>query len=446
VEVKAMPKLYIKTYGCQMNVYDSEKIANILQASHNMELVNDPKDADLILLNTCAIRGKAEQKVFSDLGRFRAFKKKRPEMIIGVGGCVATESGKKILERAPYVSIIFGPQTLHRLPVLYDEASESAKRSIDIRLLKNEKFQHFPPAKSNGPLAYVTIMEGCNRFCSYCIVPFTRGREISRPFQDVLTECEILASQGVKEIHFLGQNVNAYKADDKNLADLIRETAKIPGILRLRFTTSHPADFSERLIEVFADTPTLANHLHLPVQHGSNRILEAMRRNYTVLEYKEKVKKLRQIRPNISVSTDFIVGFPGETEEDFEKMLDLVEEVKFDQSFSFIYSPRPNTKAALLADDMPLAVKKVRLAKLQKALSKHANLISESMLNIPQKVLVVGSSRKNTKELSGRTENNRIVNFLGPADLISQIVEVKITGVLTNSLRGEMCESILFRR
>ncbi|OGT07392.1 MAG: tRNA (N6-isopentenyl adenosine(37)-C2)-methylthiotransferase MiaB [Gammaproteobacteria bacterium GWE2_37_16] len=426
-----------------MNVYDSQKIADILAASHGMITTEDPQNADVLLLNTCAIRDKAEEKVFSDLGRFRAFKKKRPEIIIGVGGCIASHSGEKILKRAPYVDFVFGPQTIHQLPILYDEVIEKKSHPMDIRLLENEKFTYFPPPRACGASAFVTIMEGCDRFCSYCIVPQTRGREISRPFAEIIRECQQLAEQGVKEIHLLGQNVNAYCDKDstektQDLADLLIAAARIENIARLRFTTSHPAVFSEHLLEVFATEPKVVNHLHLPVQSGCNRILNLMRRGYTVEEYKEKIQKLRAIRPEISVSSDFIVGFPGETEADFLETLDFVKEMHFDHSFSFIYSPRPNTSAATLTDDVPLAKKKQRLLVLQNLLNSEEKIISQTMLNSVQEILVTDVARKNTKQLMGRTENNRIVNFHGDPNLIGKTVPVKITEILRNSMRGEI--------
>lgn len=441
-------KLYIKTYGCQMNVYDSQKIADLLAASHKFILTNNVAEADLILLNTCSVRDKAEEKVFSDLGRFRLHKNKRPEIIIGVGGCVAMQERENILKRAPFVDIIFGPQTLHELPLFYDEVLNKQTKVIDTRFLKNEKFAYFPPATTKEAAAFVTIMEGCNYFCSYCIVPQTRGREISRPMPQILQECQYLAQQDVKEIHFLGQNVNAYldnqdgSAKPKDLADLLENTGKIEGIKRIRFTTSHPSAFSERLINAYAKLPKLVSHLHLPIQSGSDKILKAMNRKYTAAVYTSIIKKLRHARPNLAISSDFIVGFPGETEEDFLATLKLVEDIKFDHSFSFIYSPRPNTKAALLEDKIPLAVKKERLFALQQLLDNQEKAINEAMLNTKQKILVTGLARKNSKQLSGRTENNRVVNFIGEKDLIGKIIEVKIDEILRNSLRGTITEKL----
>lgn len=438
-----------------MNVYDSEKIADILAASHAMELISEPEMADVILLNTCAVRGKAEEKVFSDLGRFRSLKKKRPELIIGVGGCVASLEKEIIFHRAPYVDLIFGPQTIHELPILYQDLVETQRRQINTALLSETKFSNLPAVQAKGVSAFVTIMEGCNRFCSYCVVPMTRGSEVSRDFEQVVKECKALAAQGVKEIHLLGQNVNAYSsvifaktnsfqavsqlvASKKavDLADLIAELASLPEIQRIRFTTSHPAYFSERLINAFANEPKLVNHIHLPVQSGSDQILKAMRRGYAISEYREKIDALRAVRPDISIATDFIVGFPGETEADFNATLNLAEKIKFDNSFSFIYSPRPNTRAALLVDDVPLTEKKRRLAILQKLLSGHAKSISNAMLGKVEKILVTEPAAKDVKQVTGRTENNRIVNFIASSELIGKIVSVKITEVLTNSLRG----------
>jgi len=436
--------LYIKTYGCQMNVYDSQKIADLLLTSHGMQLVITPDKADLIVLNTCAVRGKAEEKLFSDLGRLRLIKKKHPEIIIGVGGCVATQEGKNILTRAPYVDFVFGPQTLHHIPLLYDEVVDTKRHLINIELLKNEKFKHFPEPIADGPSAFVTIMEGCNRFCSYCVVPHTRGPEISRPFEDVINECTKLSSQGVKEIHFLGQNVNAYRYKTKDLTDLLSKVAEDKNIARLRFTTSHPTSFSKRLMTAFANEPKIVNHLHLPVQSGSNRILKVMRRNYTTEQYKEKIAAVRALLPDISISSDFIVGFPNETEADFQETLNFVSEVNFDHSFSFIYSPRPNTKAALMDDTISLPEKKQRLQTLQNLLTAQENVISQAMLNTTQEILVTGTAiRKDHQQLMGRTENNRIVNFVNNTNqnLIGKIISVKITKILRYSLRGEVASS-----
>ena len=423
-----------------MNVYDSQKIADVLFESHGMELVFEPREADVILLNTCAVRGKAEEKVFSDLGRIKVFKKLRPEIVIGVGGCVATQEGRNILIRAPYVDFVFGPQVLHRIPSLYNEVIKKRKRLIDTEFLKNEKFLYFPPARADGPSAFVSIMEGCNQFCSYCVVPHTRGPEVSRPFNDVIHECTELALQGVTEINLLGQNVNAYCDKGKDLADILYALAKNKDILRIRFMTSHPKFFSERLLEAFRLEPKIVNHLHLPVQSGSNTILKAMRRGYTVEANKDKIAALREIRPDIAVSSDFIVGFPGETDTDFQETLDLVSEIKFDHSFSFIYSPRPNTKAALFEDTLPLKTKKERLKILQILLLKFENAINQNMRHTEQEILVTGFSRKNSRQLMGRAENNRIVNFENKTgeDLVGKIVNIKITEILRNSLRGEL--------
>jgi tRNA-2-methylthio-N6-dimethylallyladenosine synthase len=427
-------KLYIKTYGCQMNEYDSARITDSMRVVHNMELVNDPKDADVILLNTCSIREKAQEKVFSDLGRWRILKQQKPELIIGVGGCVATQEGKYIIKRAPYVDIVFGPQTLHRMPDMYTQAITTKKPIIDISFPEIEKFDCLPEPKVTEPTAFVTIMEGCNKYCSYCIVPYTRGKEISRPFADVIAETKILARQGVKEITFLGQNVNDYKY---SLAKLIHATAKINGIERIRFTTSYPSAFSADLIDAYAQEPKLANHLHLPVQSGSDKILQAMRRRYTVAEFKQKIVKLRAVRPDISITSDFIVGFPGETTQDFQATMDLIQEINFDSSFSFIYSPRPGTSAAKLSNTIPLAEKKHRLQILQQQLNLQAAKYNAAMVGTVQKVLVSGFAKKDPQELTGRTENNRIVNFPGDKNQIGQIIDIKIIQALANSLRGK---------
>ncbi len=428
-------KLYIKTYGCQMNEYDSNRIADAMRDVHNTELTNDPADADIILLNTCSIRAKAAQKVFSDLGRFRKFKKTKPELIIGVGGCVATHEGKNIITRAPYVDFVFGPQTLHQVPEMYAEVLATGKQVIDTELKKIEKFDCLPPPRVEGPSACVSIMEGCDKYCSYCIVPFTRGHEISRPFADVMAEVKALTHQKIKEITFLGQNVNAYKF---SLAELIHATAKLANIERIRFMTSYPSEFSDDLIEAFATEPKLVNHLHLPVQSGSDKTLKAMKRRYTTAEFSEKIAKLRQVRPDISITSDFIVGFPGETEADFQATINLVKAINFDASYSFIYSPRPGTLAAKLPDETPLEVKKQRLQMLQDQLTTQAKQHSEAMIGTTQPVLVTGFSKKDAQELTGRTENNRVVNFQGDKNLIGQLVNVKITKALNNSLRGEI--------
>jgi len=440
-----MAKLYIQTHGCQMNEYDSGKMADVLFNSHQLEKTNNPEEADVLLLNTCSVREKAQEKVFSELGRWRNLKQKKPDLIIGVGGCVASQEGAAILKRAPYVDLIFGPQTIHRLGEMLAERHAKKKSVVDIRFPEIEKFDRLPEPKADGPTAFVTIMEGCSKYCSFCVVPYTRGEEISRPLDDVLTEVALLAEQGVKEITLLGQNVNDYQGPvheggQADLAKLIEYVAAIDGIKRIRFTTSHPVAFSQRLIEAYGYVPELANHLHLPVQSGSDRILSAMKRGYTALEYKAKIKRLRQVRPDISVSSDFIIGFPGETETDFEDTMNLIHAIGFDYSFSFIYSPRPGTPAAQLPDDVSLDVKKQRLAILQNRLMLNGQQISAKMVGTTQTILVSGPAVKNPKQVSGRTENNRVVNFLGDVSLIGQLVSVKITEALTNSLRGELID------
>jgi len=430
-----------------MNEYDSSKMSEVLQQSHQLELAADPASAQVLLLNTCSIREKAEEKLFSELGRWRRFKEDNPNVLIGVGGCVASQEGEAIWERAPYVDMIFGPQTLHRLPDLLDRVDRNGERVIDISFPEIEKFDSLPEPKADGVWAFVSIMEGCSKYCSFCVVPYTRGEEFSRPFDDVLTEIVDLAGQGVREITLLGQNVNAYRApmhsgQEADLATLIRFVATIEGIDRIRFTTSHPMEFNDRLIEAYAEVPELVAHLHLPVQSGSDRVLSLMKRTHTILEYKSKLRKLKSARPGISISSDFIVGFPGERDEDFQATLNLVEEIGFDQSFSFIYSARPGTPAASLTDDTPEEIKKHRLATLQDRLSTHANAISESMVGSIQRVLVAGPSRKDANALSGRTENNRVVNFEGPKTLVGQFVDVRILAALPNSLRGEILTAI----
>lgn len=436
-------KLYIKTYGCQMNEYDSSKMADVLHQSHQMEITEHPEEADLILLNTCSIREKAQEKVFSQLGQWRKLKQKKPSLMIGVGGCVASQEGKNITDRAPYVDLVFGPQTLHRLPELYQAAMQQKKAVVDISFPEIEKFDKLPEPRAEGPTALVSIMEGCSKYCSYCVVPYTRGEEISRPVDDVIAEVYALAEQGVREITLLGQNVNDYRGTlaNKEIADLallLHYIATIEGIDRIRYTTSHPLAFSDALIQAYADIPQLANHLHLPVQSGSDRILGAMKRGYTALEYKAKIRKLRQVRPDIRISSDFIVGFPGETDQDFEATMNLIHDIGFDASFSFIFSPRPGTPAANLPDDTPLAVKKERLALLQNRLILQATRISEDMVGTTQRLLVTGPSKKNPNELTGRTECNRVVNFAGTSSLVGQFVDVKITEVRPNSLRAEI--------
>jgi len=435
-------KLYIKTNGCQMNEYDSNKMADVLNASHGFEATSDIADADLALINTCSVREKAAEKLFSELGRWARIKKTKPDFKIGVGGCVASQEGEEILKRAPCVDLVFGPQTLHRLPALLNETLRTKKPVVDISFPEIEKFDHLPQPRADGPSAFVSIMEGCSKYCSYCIVPYTRGEEISRPFDDVLTEVVELAEQGVREITFLGQNVNDYRGamhegGEADLALLIRYTAAIDGIDRIRYTTSHPLAFSDSLIEAYAEVPELANHLHLPVQSGSDRILNLMKRGYTTLEFKAKMRKLREVRPDITISSDFIIGFPGETADDFKKTMDLIHEINFDNSFSFIFSPRPGTPAANLADDTSMEEKKERLKIMQQRLSLQAARISEQRVGTIQRILVSGTSKKNADELSGRTECNRVVNFAGSPDLIGQFVDVKITEARPNSLRGE---------
>ena len=440
-------KLYIKTQGCQMNEYDSAQMTNLLESSHNLTTTQTPEDADIILINTCSIREKAQEKVFSELGRYRKFKNKNPNLMIGVGGCVASQEGDAIIKRAPFVDLVFGPQTIHRLPQMINAVEKSGKPSVDIEFPEIEKFDQLPLPKANGVTAFVSIMEGCSKYCSYCVVPYTRGVEISRPFDDVLAETAALAAQGVREITFLGQNVNDYQGEMHNgdiadLALLIDYAAAIDGIDRIRFTTSHPTAFANNLIQAYAEVPELATHLHLPVQSGSDRILAAMKRGYTALEFKSKIRKLRKIRPNISVSTDIIVGFPGESDADFADTMNLVHDVNFDHSFSFIYSARPGTPAAKLKDDTPMDVKKQRLTILQARLNQQAMKISESMVSTVQRVLVDRHAKKDTSELSGRTENNRVVNFPGDANLIGQFAEVRITAAKPNSLRGELINPI----
>jgi tRNA-2-methylthio-N6-dimethylallyladenosine synthase len=444
-------KLFIKTFGCQMNDYDSTRMADLLASSHGCERVDDPEQADVLLLNTCSIREKAQEKVFSELGRWHELKRKNGNVIIGVGGCVASQEGEAIIERAPYVDLVFGPQTLHRLPQMVDQArdeqGEQAK-PVDISFPEIEKFDCLPAPRVEGVKAFLSIMEGCSKYCSYCVVPYTRGEEFSRPFDDVLAEAVQLAEQGVREITLLGQNVNSYdglchdgsKAD---LAKLIRYLSHIDGIDRLRYTTSHPLSFSDALIEVYRDVPELVNHLHLPVQSGSDRVLAAMKRNHTALEYKSRLRKLRQVRPDISISSDFIVGFPGETDADFQATMDLIDEIGFDHSFSFIYSARPGTPAAELADDTPLSVKKERLAALQAKISRNAEEIGRKMVGTRQVILVEGPDRKGSGRLAGRTENNRVVNFdSNNSDLVGQFIEVEILDSLPNSLLGRLANPI----
>lgn len=439
-------KLYIKTNGCQMNEYDSSKMAEVLLESHGLIKTDQVEEADVILLNTCSIREKAQEKVFSQLGQWREYKAKNPHVLIGVGGCVASQEGADIIKRAPFVDIVFGPQTLHRLPALLNERLAKKKSVVDISFPEIEKFDHLPAPRAEGPTAFVSIMEGCSKYCSFCVVPYTRGEEISRPFDDVLAECFQLAAQGVREINLLGQNVNDYRGTMENgdmadLALLIHYLAAIEGIGRIRFTTSHPLAFSDNLINAYAEVPELANHLHLPVQSGSDRILGMMKRGYTALEFKSKIRKLRKIRPDIRLSTDIIVGFPGETDKDFQDTMDLVHEIGFDTSFSFIYSPRPGTPAANLADETPLDVKKQRLQVLQNRLLLNASRYSQSMIGSTQRILVTGLSKRDAQQLAGRTECNRVVNFDGPAHLIGQFVTIQVNEALPNSLRGRLIET-----
>ena len=439
-----MKKLYLKTHGCQMNAYDSAKMADVLKYSHGLELTDDPDLADVFLLNTCSVREKAQEKVFSELGRWRPFKEKRPHVLIGVGGCVASQEGETILKRVPFVDIVFGPQTLHRLPDLLDCVIQKRKSVVDITFPEIEKFDRLPEPRAEGPSAFVSIMEGCSKYCTFCVVPYTRGEEISRSFDDVIAEVASLCEQGVQEITLLGQNVNDYRGlmHDGQVADLallIHYLAAMDNIERIRFTTSHPSAFSENLIDAYAEERKLANHLHLPVQSGSDRILARMKRNYTVLEYKSKIRKLRAVRPDISLSSDFIIGFPGETDADFEATMNLIHEIGFDHSFSFIYSPRPGTPAAQLPDNVPMAVKKERLAILQNRINAKSTEISQSMVGTHQHILVTGPSQKYPDQLSGRTENNRVVNFNGDTLLIGQMVTIKIKEARPYSLWGEVC-------
>ena len=444
-------KVYIRTFGCQMNEYDSDKMADVLAAAEGYTLTDKPEDADVILFNTCSVREKAQEKVFTDLGMVRHLKQANPALIIGVGGCVASQEGAAIVQRAPYVDLVFGPQTLHRLPAMLEKRRASGRPQVDVSFPEIEKFDYLPPSRVEGATAFVSIMEGCSKYCTFCVVPYTRGEEVSRPLTDVLAEVVHLASEGVKEVTLLGQNVNAYRGrmnndvgnnvDDDEVADfalLLELVAEITGIERIRFTTSHPREFTPRLIDAYARIPKLVSYLHLPVQSGSDRILAAMKRGYTVLEYKSILRRVKEARPDISLASDFIVGFPGETEADFEATLKLIEDVGFDASFSFVYSPRPGTPAASLADDTPHEVKMRRLYRLQELINKQAGDISAGMVGSVQRVLVEKPSKKNTHELMGRTENNRIVNFAAPARLIGQFVDVTISQAMPHSLRGEV--------
>jgi tRNA-2-methylthio-N6-dimethylallyladenosine synthase len=439
-------KVYVKTFGCQMNEYDSGKMLDVLHDSHGLELTTDPEEADVLLLNTCSIREKAQEKVFSQLGRWRQLKEQRPELVIGVGGCVASQEGEALVRRAPCVDLVFGPQTLHRLPEMLDRTREQRRAVVDISFPEIEKFDNLPAPRADGPTAFVSVMEGCSKYCSFCVVPYTRGEEVSRPLDDVIAECMRLAPQGVSEINLLGQNVNSYRGathegGTADLATLIHYLARIDAIERIRFTTSHPVEFGARLVQAYAEVPKLANYLHLPVQSGSDRILSAMKRGHTALEYKQKIRQLREVRPDISLSTDIIVGFPGETEKDFAQTMALVEDVGFDQSFSFVYSARPGTPAASLADPVPQTEKLARLAALQALINENAMRISESMIGTEQRVLVERHSRKDPRQLAGRTENNRWVNFDGHERMIGRFVDVTIAEALPNSLRGRISES-----
>jgi tRNA-2-methylthio-N6-dimethylallyladenosine synthase len=435
-------KLYIRTFGCQMNEYDSDRMADVLAQSEGASKTDRVEDADIILFNTCSVREKAEEKVFSDLGRINALKRLRPDLIVGVGGCVASQEGAAIVSRAPWVDVVFGPQTLHRLPELIARRRASGRPQVDVSFPEIEKFDRLPPARTDGATAFVSIMEGCSKYCSFCVVPYTRGDEVSRPLEDVLVEIAGLADQGVREVTLLGQNVNAWRGamPDGEAADfalLLEYVCEMPGIDRVRYTTSHPKEFTQRLVDAYGRLPKLVDHVHLPVQSGSDRILAAMKRGYTVLEYKSIVRRLRSVRPAVSLSTDFIVGFPGETAEDFERTLRLAEELGFDNSFSFVYSPRPGTPAADLPDDTPQAVKLERLQRLQAVIEANARRISEGMVGTVQRLLVEGQSRRDADELAGRTGNNRVVNFAGPRRLVGQFVDVRITAALPHSLRGE---------
>jgi len=446
MEKTIQKKVFIKTFGCQMNEYDSDKMADVLNASDGLVKTDRPEDADVILLNTCSVREKAQEKVFSDLGRLRELKLNNPNLLIGVGGCVASQEGAAIVKRAPYVDMVFGPQTLHRLPEMIRQRRMTGNSQVDISFPEIEKFDHMPPAKVDGATAFVSIMEGCSKYCSYCVVPYTRGEEVSRRFDDVLTEVAGLAEQGVKEITLLGQNVNAFRGEmaDGEIADfalLIEFIAEIPGIERIRFVTSHPKEFTQRLIDTYAKVPKLVDHLYLPAQHGSDRILAAMKRGYTVLEYKSVIRRLRKVRPNICISSDFIVGFPGETDEDFDALMKLIHDIGYDNSFSFIFSPRPGTPAANLEDETPNDVKLRRLQHLQAVIQDNTIRISEQMVGTVQRILVEGPSKKDANEMQGRSENNRVVNFDGGPNgpgLIGQLIDVTITETYKYSLRGEL--------
>ena len=426
-----------------MNEYDSDKMADVLHSAKGLELTDKPEEADVILFNTCSVREKAQEKVFHDLGRVRHLKEKNPNLLIGVGGCVASQEGHEIIKRAPFVDLVFGPQTLHRLPELIRKRELTGRSQVDISFPEIEKFDHLPPARTEGATAFVSIMEGCSKYCSFCVVPYTRGEEVSRPLNDILVEVAHLTLRGVKEVNLLGQNVNAYRGemDSGEIVDfalLLEFIHEIPGIERIRFTTSHPKEFTTRLIDVYAKLPKVVNHLHLPVQSGSDRVLAAMKRGYSAIEYKSIIRKIRALRPNISISSDFIIGFPGETEADFEATMKLIEAVYFDESFSFIYSPRPGTPAADLPDDTPQEIKLERLHRLQEKIAQHATLISHNMVGTTQRILIEGYSKKSADELCGRTENNRMVNFIGDPNRIGQFIDIKITAALPHSLRGEI--------
>jgi tRNA-2-methylthio-N6-dimethylallyladenosine synthase len=443
-------KLYIKTHGCQMNEYDSDRMAEVLAASHGLELTDREDEADVILINTCSIREKAQEKVFSQLGRWKGLKRARPGLVIGVGGCVASQEGDALVRRAPYVDLVFGPQTLHRLPAMLDAVRTEGRAAVDVSFPEIEKFDHLPQPGARGPSAFVSVMEGCSKYCTFCVVPYTRGEEVSRPLDDVVAECAALAKQGVREINLLGQNVNSYRGlmhdgDEADLALLIHYVAAVEGIDRIRYTTSHPVDFSASLIEAYGEVPELVDFLHLPVQSGSDRVLAMMKRGHTVLEYKQKIRRLREQRPDICLSSDFIVGFPGETDSDFEQTLALIEEIGFDQSFSFIFSARPGTPAASFPDDTPMAVKKDRLARLQALVNSQAEAISGAMVGSAQTILVEGPSKRDPQQLAGRTENNRVVNFDGHPGLVGRFVEVVVTEALSHSLRGRLAGDELSR-
>jgi tRNA-2-methylthio-N6-dimethylallyladenosine synthase len=440
---KPTKKLFIQTHGCQMNEYDSARMADLLGESHELTATNNAEEADVLLLNTCSIREKAQEKVFHQLGRWRLLKQKNPDLIIGVGGCVASQEGEAIAERAPFVDVIFGPQTLHRLPEMIDKKTRSGPVVVDVSFPEIEKFDRLPEPSVNGPSAFVSVMEGCSKYCTFCVVPYTRGEEVSRPFDDVLAEVAQLAAKGVREVNLLGQNVNGYRGlnhlgEMVDFAELISYVAAVSGIERIRYTTSHPLEFSDALIDIYADVPALVNHLHLPVQSGSDRVLAAMKRNHTVLEYKAKIRKLRRIRPAMAMSSDFIVGFPGESDQDFEDTMNLIKEINYDMSFSFIYSARPGTPAAELADSTPNEIKKQRLAILQNRINQQAQKFSRDMVGTVQKVLVSGPSKKDPSEMQARTENNRVVNFKAGNSGVGDLIDVKIIDALPNSLRGEL--------